>query len=86
MSPIWLRCVMASHKPMINTVKGTVKAQYIQNLSPTTSSLSQFKDGTANSVAKNVPGKNIIVITAITFIDELSILAALVSSMLARVS
>jgi hypothetical protein len=34
------------------------------------------KDGTENNAAKNVPGRKIIVMTAIVFIAELSSLAA----------
>jgi len=54
------------------SVVGTVKAQYIQNFSWMISEPSHLSNGIEKRAAKNVPGRNNIVMTAIAFIAELS--------------
>lgn len=70
----------------IATVDGMVNAQYTQNLLVTMGSSFQSNDGIANSAAKKVPGRNVIVIIATILMDELSSAAFFVKVILARAS
>jgi hypothetical protein len=58
------------------TVDGIAKAQYTQKLPVITSGPLQSSDGTANTAARKVPGRKIIVMTAIVFMEPLSRRAA----------
>ena len=69
-----------------SAVVGKVKAQYIQNLPDTMLSSSHRRVGTAKSAAKKVAGRKTMVMTAMIFIAELSLEAALASWMLANTS
>jgi hypothetical protein len=78
-SLIWFvipcRIVIAAHIASTASVIGIVNAQYTQNLLVTTVSIVHCREGMANRAARNVPGRNTIVMTAIVFMAELSSLA-----------
>jgi hypothetical protein len=73
--------VIPIHSANTAKVIGIVNAQYTQNLSLTTLPPVHCNDGTAKRAAKNVAGRNTIVMTAIVFIEELSSTASLASLM-----
>jgi hypothetical protein len=77
---------MKNHKINTSAVHGSVKAQYIQNVSCTTLGLSHCSDGTAKRAAKKVAGKNAIVIMAIVFIAVLSFFESCASRLMAELS
>ena len=76
------RIVIAAHIANTASVIGTVMAQYTQNLLVTTLSAVHCREGTANKAARNVPGRNTIVIIATVFMAELSSLALVAMSIL----
>lgn len=78
--------VRKNHRAKTAKVDGIVNAQYTQNLLVMVGSSFQSNDGTANSAAKKVPGRNVIVIIATIFIAELSSCAFLLKLILARAS
>ena len=63
---------MKNHIRKTKVVHGKVNAQYTQKRPWITGDAFHFRDGTAKSAAKKVPGRNPIVMMAIVFIDELS--------------
>jgi hypothetical protein len=70
------RYVTNDQKTIIISVHGTVKAQYTQNLSCITESFCHCSNGIENNAAKNVGGKNNIVMIATVFIALLSLFVA----------
>ena len=77
---------MRYHTRNTSAVNGTVKAQYTQNLSCTTTACSHFSDGTENRAAKKVAGRKAMVMIATVFMEELSCLVAVAIFMLASAS
>jgi hypothetical protein len=74
LTSVWLVANIQHAKTM--AVAGSVIAQYTQNWLVMTPDSSQCSDGRAKRVAKNVPGRKTIVMTAMVFIEELSCFAA----------
>jgi hypothetical protein len=62
-------------------VKGTANIQKIKKFGWTTGLASHFKEGRAKTVARNVAGRNAMVVMAITFMEALSFFIDCVSEM-----
>jgi len=71
-----------SQTAMTNSVDGTANAQYTQWFDWMTGDAPHWRDGTAKSAAKKVPGRKTIVMIAMAFIDVLSFFADLAMAML----
>ena len=83
---IFCRIVITAHIASTASVIGIVNAQYTQNLLVMTLSAVHCRDGTANKAARNVPGRNTIVMIAMVFMAELSSLARAAMSMFVEAS